>query len=153
MQILDDNGSVVETTEGKEPFSYIHGRGSLLPALEFYLENKSAGFEYEITLEPDQAFGRYYPELVINIPRSQLSPCVNAKKGEFIQAQGPHGMMQFKIKALEHERVCLDANHPLAGKTLTFLLKILAVKKPHRDEIRHKRPHPAGHHLMVAGEE
>ncbi len=151
MAVLDDNGTVVETTDGQEAFSYIHGRGNLLPALEFYLADKSAGFECEIILEADQAFGDYHPELVTEVSRSQFSVGVKAEEGEYVQAEGPDGIMQFKIEQVDNESVRLNANHPLAGETLTFLLKVLAVKEPHRDEIRHRRPHPAGHHLMVAG--
>ena len=152
MSVFDDKGILVETTDGQEAFSYIHGRGNLLPALEFYLSDKCAGFECEIVLEADQAFGDYYPELVTEISPSQLSNSVKLEEGEFVQTDGPHGVMQFKIEQIDNESVRLNANHPLAGKTLTFVLKVLAVKEPHRDEIRHRRPHPAGHHLMVAGQ-
>ncbi len=151
MLVVDDQGTLVETTDGKEAFSYVHGRGNLLPALEQCLVNQIAGFESEITLQAEQAFGVYHTELAIDIKPEQLSYDVTLKKGEYIQATGPHGMMQFQIEGFDKKSIRLNANHPLAGKNLTFFLKVLAVKEPHKDEIRHKRPHPAGHHLMVAG--
>lgn len=151
LAVLDDQGNMLETTEGQEPFSYLHGRGNLLPAIENLLEDQSAGFECQAVLKPGQAFGAYRPELVVDIKRRQLSPDVSIEKGEYVQAQGPHGVMEFQIEQIEGTQIRLNANHPLAGRNITFLLKILAVRVPHKDEVRHRRPHPAGHHLMVAG--
>ena len=149
--VLDTHGKTIETTGGKEPFSYIHGRGNLLPALEFYLEGQCSGFECDIILEPEDAFGKYQTELILEVKRDQLSADVLVKEGEYVQAHGPNGVMQFRIDHIGDIGVRLNANHPLAGKKLTFLLKVLSVREPHGDEVRHKRPHPAGHHLMVTG--
>jgi len=149
--VLDEMGVTIETTDGKEPFSYIHGRGNLLSALEFYLEGQCAGFECELTLDPNEAFGEYDAELIIEINSDQLSADVIVEEGEYVQAHGPNGAMQFRIDKIDGGKVYLNANHPLAGKKLTFILKILSVREPHADEVRHKRPHPAGHHLMVVG--
>lgn len=149
--VLNDQGNQIESTEGREPFSYLHGRGNLLPALEKSLDDQLSGFECEVTLAPEDAFGAYRPELAIDIKRNQLSAEVRIEKGQYIQAQGPHGIMEFQIEQIDGSRIRLNANHPLAGRKITFLLKVLAVRKPHKDEVRHRRPHPAGHHLMVAG--
>jgi FKBP-type peptidyl-prolyl cis-trans isomerase SlyD len=69
--------------------------------------------------------------------------------GTLVAANGPDGQMEFTIIDIKDDIVTLDANHPLAGKNLTFSLVVEAVREAHKDEIKHKRPHPAGHHLMV----
>ncbi len=151
MTVIDNEGVAVESTDGADAFCYLHGRGNLLPSLEHALENQQAGFERELKLSPEQAFGDFHPELVVDISRAQLSSEVKIEVGERIQTHGPHGVMEFKIDHINGDSVRLNANHPLAGKELTVLLKVLDVREPHRDEIRHRRPHPAGHHLMVVG--
>ena len=148
--IFDAAGTVVESTEKKGAFCYLHGRGNLLPALEDALDNQQIGFETEITLEPQQAFGEFRPELVVDVPKSQLTDGVNAAQGECVQADGPNGIMTFEIEQVEDDQVRLNANHPLAGLSLTFVLKVLEVRTAHKDEVKHRRPHPGGHHLMVA---
>lgn len=148
--VIDDKGVVIESTDRSNAFCYLHGRGNLLPALEDVLENKRPGFEAEITLKPEHSFGAYLPELAINVPKSQLTNGVTIEKGECVQAEGPNGLMTFEIEVVEESSVRLNANHPMAGKLLTFVLKVLEVRDAHKDEVKHRRPHPGGHHLMVA---
>lgn len=150
LTVLDENAAVVETTDGQNAFCYLHGRGNLLPALEEVLEGQQEGYEAKLSLPPEKAFGMYTQDLVLQIPKQQLTVDVELVLGECVQAQGPNGMMRFEIKAIEGDQVRLDANHPLAGKTLTFMLKVLAVRDAHKDEVKHRRPHPGGHHLMVS---
>jgi len=153
LTVIDDQGQVVETTDGSEAFCYVHGRGNLLPAIESLIENQQVGFECKAVLQPEQAFGEYYPELQVNVARQQLSLDVMPRRGEVVQTHGPNGVMAFKIEEIYDNHVKLNANHPLAGKALMIYLKVLDVTKPHKDEVRHGRPHPAGHHLMVVATE
>jgi FKBP-type peptidyl-prolyl cis-trans isomerase SlyD len=75
---------------------------------------------------------------------------VRGEVGERVQVQGPDGVIEFTITAASESDVTLDANYPLAGHTLTIDVTVGQVREAHKDEVRHKRLHHAGHHLMVA---
>lgn len=149
MTVIDDQGFIIESTDGQNAFSYLHGRGNLLTPLEEALENQMAGFETSISIAAGKSFGRYHPELVIDVPREQFNVDVKIKKDQSVQAQGPNGMITFIIEQINDNYIRLNANHPLADKALTFMVKVLQVRDAHKDEVRHRRPHPGGHHLMI----
>lgn len=149
MTVLDNEGHILESTDGSNAFSYLHGRGNLLPVLEEALDGQDLGFETCIDVTADQAFGAHDPALCIEVPADCLQDTA-AAVGQMVQAQGPHGPMNFTIVEVRENSLLLDANHPLAGRDLTFLIKVLAVRDAHKDEVKHRRPHPAGHHLMVS---
>lgn len=150
MTVLDEQGAVIESTDGRPAFCYLHGRGNLLPALEAVLQGRLPGFATRITLPPEQAFGPRHADLTVQASRANFSAAVHLRPGEFVQMPGPNGTFAMRIEAVADDHVRLDANHPYAGKTLTFLLKVLQVRDAHKDEVRHRQPHPGGHHLMVA---
>lgn len=149
--VVDDLENIIESTDGQQAFSYLHGRGNLLAPLEHALENKTAGFETSVFIHAEDSFGNFHQDLVIDVPQQQFTAEVNIEEGEYVQLQGPNGMMAFKIERIYNNHIRLNANHPLADKALTFFVKVLAVRDAHKDEVKHRWSHPAGHHLMVAG--
>jgi len=148
MQVHDQNGNLLQNTED-EPFAYLHGQGNLIPKLEMALEGLLPGESCTIDVSPDDGYGQRVEDAVIEVPRETLAEDMAVEIGTMVAAAGPEGQMEFTIIAIEDDIVTLDANHPLAGKELTFALSVVAVREAHKDEIKHKRPHPAGHHLMV----
>ncbi len=146
----NERGELVETTEGNGAFAYLHGRGNILPGLEAALEGAAVGDTARVTLTAEQAYGERVAEACVTVPRGQLAAGVRGELGERVQIQGPDGIVEFTITALDGDAVTLDANHPLAGQALTFEVEVTAVRMPHKDEVRHKRLHHAGHHLMVS---
>lgn len=150
LTIKNAAGEILETTQDAGEFSYLHGRGNLLPALENVLEGQRPGFSTSLTLAPEAAFGEYQEDLLVRVPTASLNPDVPQKIGEAVQFQGPDGMAILVIKSIDDTEAVLDGNHPLAGQTLQFELTIKAVRDAHKDEVKHRRPHPAGHHLMVS---
>lgn len=149
MTVFDENGLLVETTRNQGAFCYLHGRGNLLPSLESALDGQPQGFETELMLQPKNAFGKRHMDLVINVPLQQIPGEVSIKRGERVQINGFEGVVSFVIQENKGNNVVLDANHPLAGKALKFSLKVKAIRDARRDEVKHRRPYPGGHHLMV----
>ncbi len=150
MAVFDDKGAVIESTDRQNAFSYLHGRGNLLGALEEVLEGQVPGFETCVSVGAEKSFGYSDSELIIDVPAKQFTSDAKLEEGEFVQAKGPNGIMSFRVERVFNDHVRLNANHPLANKSLTFTLKVLEVREAHKDEVRHKRPHPGGHHLMVS---
>lgn len=143
-----DNQVVDEYTEDNS-FSYIHGHGNLIQGLEDYLDSKAIGFSGSIEIDAKDAFGEYHGDLSIVVDKKALSEDVVLEIGIQVETEGPEGIVHLYISQIEEDKVTLDANHPFAGKNLLFQMSVLDIRDAHEDEIKHGRPHPAGHNIMV----
>jgi len=149
MHVYDEQGELLQSTTDEGPFAYLHGHGNLVPKIESALEGKLPGESCEVEISPEEGYGERVEEAVMEVPREALAEGMEIEVGTPVAASGPDGPMEFTIIAIEDDIITLDANHPLAGKQLTFKLQVEIVRAAHKDEIKHGRPHPAGHHLMV----
>ena len=125
---LSVDGEIIDSTDGREPFQYIHGKNQIIPALERQLEGLKIGDEREIILGPEDAYGVVDPEALVEIPKSQL-PQADIQVGTRLGMIGPDGArLPATVVEIRFETVLLDLNHPLAGKELHFLIRILEIK-------------------------
>ena len=141
----DAQGKVLE--DGKEPRAYLHGGyGNTLAGIEKALEGQEKGFETTLTLAPADAFGERDEDLVTSMPKSEFPPGV--KVGGQLQGQDEQGNQQvFTVTKIKGPVVMLDGNHPLAGQTLKFALKVMDVQAASAEEVAHGHAHGAhGHH-------
>ena len=141
----DASGKLLE--DGKTPRSYLHGGyGNTLPGIETALEGQAAGYQTTVKLAPADAFGERDESLVTTIPKKDFPPGV--KVGGQLEGHDDQGRHQvFTVVKIKGDTVHLDGNHPLAGQTLTFQLKVLDVKAASAEEIAHGHAHGAhGHH-------
>ena len=125
---LTVDGSVVDTSEGRAPLTYVQGRGQIIPGLERQLAGLKAGDAGTFTVEPADGYGTVDPKAFIAIERSQLPQDMTPEVGMMIQGQGPDGTpFRARIDKVAADSVTLDLNHPLAGKTLQFKIKVVGV--------------------------
>lgn len=122
-----DDGEEFDSSEGREPLECVLGQGDLIPGFEKALVGMEAGQEKIVTLEPEDAYGHYEDELVVEGPRNSFpdgelrvgqSFTVHLRGGE--EAVG-------RVLRIEGDTVAMDFNHPLAGKRLTFRLRVVSV--------------------------
>ncbi|HQS02847.1 MAG: hypothetical protein B7Y07_05370 [Halothiobacillus sp. 24-54-40] len=146
--LTDEDGVVIDTTEGRG-FEYIHGHGNLLAPLEAYLEGLCEGASFQLTIEPEAAYGLHDEHAVITVPRARFAPEVVLVEGNMVETLGPEGRIELMILAVDGDEVTVDLNHPLAGLRLHFSGTVGVLRAAHADEIKHGRVHPGGHHLMV----
>jgi FKBP-type peptidyl-prolyl cis-trans isomerase SlyD len=107
--------------------TYLHGNGEILPALEKRLEGAQVGEILDITLPPSEAFGEFDKDLVREIPLDYFED-KDIKPGQFVRAQTLDGsILQFTVIDVSEGIVYADFNHPLAGETLRFKIKVLGV--------------------------
>ena len=144
LKVTDALGQVIES--GKEPVAYLHGGyGNLIEKLEEALEGQSVGFKLSLTLAPTDAFGQRDESLIHTIPKSEFPPGV--KVGGQLEGRGPDGSnMVFTVVKIKGQQVILDANHPLAGKTLLISAQVLEVRAASAEEIGHGHVHGAHGH-------
>lgn len=141
----DAHGKLLE--DDKTPRSYLHGGyENTLPGIEKALEGQEAGNQATVTLPPADAFGERDENLVTTIARTEFPPGV--KVGGQLQGRDQQGQEQvFTVTKIKGPVVHLDGNHPLAGQTLTFSLKVLDVRAASAEEVAHGHAHGAhGHH-------
>lgn len=134
--IKDENGNVIQDTfANNEPLSYIHGLNQFLPGIEEALENQAAGHEFEIELEPEKAFGERHPENIKTVPKEMFAQIDNLQEGLVLQSVENGQQVLFTVVKIENEMVTIDANHPLAGKSLKINGSVLEVREPSADEL------------------
>lgn len=125
---LTADGVVVDSTNGKEPFHYIHGHGQIIPGLERQLTGLHVGDSKEVVVKPEDGYGQLDPSAVIEVPKEQLPADVTPTVGMVLRGVNPDGRnFRAIVKEIKDKTVLLDLNHPLAGKTLSFKIKITGV--------------------------
>lgn len=143
--LTDDLGVVLDSSRGHGPFAYLHGYGNIIRGLESALEGNEAGFNGAIEVLPADAYGEYNPQAVFEVPREQFPPGEDIKAGMQVQGEGPHGVLNFTVVDVSDQSVVLDANHPMAGKTLNFQVEVLEVRDATEQELSHGHVHLHGH--------
>jgi len=124
------NKEVVETSVGKTPLVYVVGSHSIIPGLESQLTGMRLNEEKDVVVAPKDAYGDVDPKALKEFPKTALPKGMDPKVGMILQATAPDGS-QFpaKIAEIKGDKVVLDFNHPLAGKELTFKVKILKIEE------------------------
>ena len=138
--VADENGSVLDSSDGTGSFPYIQGIGYLVPGLEEVMEDKSTGDNFKVTIAPEKAYGQKDPALRIAVPREQFQRIEDLEVGIHIQVGGPDGTQLMKVVKITDERVTMDGNHPLAGMTLNFDISIIDVRDATPEELQHGHP-------------
>lgn len=126
--LSDETGKVIESNRGKEPMSYIHGKGQIIPGLEKELSGMKVGEEKKVQVKPEDGYGPVNPEAFQEISKDKL-PAEALKVGTMLMAQGPQGQgIPARVHEIKDNTVIMDFNHPMAGKTLSFDIKISEIK-------------------------
>jgi FKBP-type peptidyl-prolyl cis-trans isomerase 2 len=119
----------VETSVGKTPLTYIVGKRNIIPGLETQLNGMHMNEEKVINVAAKDAYGEVDPKAIKEFPKTSLPPGMEPKVGMILQATAPDGSrFPAKIAEVKDSTVVLDFNHPLAGKDLTFKVKILNIE-------------------------
>ena len=143
--VRDANGQ--RALDDQEPTVYLHGGyGNTLAKIEAALDGQQAGYQTSLTLPPEDAFGLRDEALLRSLPKAEFPPGV--KLGGQLEGRGEDGQQHvFTVMKIKGPVVLLDGNHPLAGKTLNFTLKVLDVRAASAEEIAHGHVHGEhGHH-------
>jgi FKBP-type peptidyl-prolyl cis-trans isomerase SlyD len=144
--LKDDDGAVVDTSDGSDPLAYIQGHGNLVSGLEKALEGKEQGSAVAVSVPPEEGYGKFDTQLIQKVPKRSMQGAGEIKKGMQFQAQTPDGMRVFTVTAVIGDMVTLDGNHPLADKTLHFDVKVVEVRDATEEELEHGHVHGAGGH-------
>ncbi|HZJ93116.1 MAG TPA: peptidylprolyl isomerase [Thiopseudomonas sp.] len=145
--LSNDAGEVIDSSAGAEPLVYLHGASNIIAGLENALTGKTVGDELEVSIEPEDAYGEYSPELITNLGREMFEGVEELEVGMQFHASAPDGGMQVvTIRDVDGDQVTIDGNHPLAGQQLNFKVKVVSVRAASAEEIEHGHVHGEGGH-------
>jgi len=122
-----DDGSIFDTSEGREPIQFTIGSGQMIAGFDEGIRGMTVGETKTITLTPDQAYGEHTDDRVIRVGKDAFPPDLELTEG--MQLQAPTGMPVTVLK-VDADSVTIDANHPLAGKTLSFDVTLVEIIPP-----------------------
>ena len=146
---LPDSGEVFDSSEGRDPLTFLVGHRQMIPGFEEEMMGASVGERREFTLTPERAYGDRDDQAVLQIPRENFAPLEQEAKlevGMQLVAQMPDGPSPFTIVELTEELVTGDFNHALAGKSLTFSVEVVELRDASEEELAHGHVHgPGGH--------
>lgn len=141
-KLTDEEGTVLDSSEGSKPLAYLHGAGNIISGLEKALIGKVEGDSLKVKVEPAEAYGEVKQELIQTIDKSAFQGVETVEVGMQFNAQTPDGtMLPIMVKEVEDDKVTIDANHPLAGKTLNFDVEIVGVREATKEEVEHGHVH------------
>lgn len=145
--LSDADGQVLDSSKGRSPLAYLHGHGSIVPGLESALEGRGPGEELKVAVEPEQAYGQVDDNLIQAVPRERFEGIEKIEPGMQFTAQTEAGPRVITVVEVADQTVTVNANHPLAGMTLHFEVKVVDVRDATAEEVQHGHAHgPDGHH-------
>ena len=122
------DGQTFDSSEGRDPLEFTVGSGQIIPGLETAVEGMTVGDKKTVEVPVDQAYGQPDPNAQQSVPRTDIPEDIPLDLGTQLQVQTPQGqVMPVTVVEVTEEQVVLDANHPLAGKDLTFAIELVDI--------------------------
>lgn len=116
-----EDGSIFESTIAKEPFEFTLGEGRVISGVENAILGMNEGETKTVTLPPEEAYGDYDKNVRTDIEKARIPPDIEPEIGMMLNAQTINGEVKIvTVTNISEKTVTLDANHPLAGKKITF---------------------------------
>ena len=128
--LTDDAGKVIDSNKGQPPLTYTQGNHQIMAGLEKQLEGLRAGQEKKVVLKPDEAFGAVDPSAQTEVPKEVLPPESLVVGAQLMARTAAGDERPVVVKEIKDKTVVVDLNHPLAGKTLVFEIKVLGIEAP-----------------------
>lgn len=143
-----DGGEVADSTEGQMPLRFIVGQGQLLPGLEDAMVGMNVGEERDITLNPEDAYGEWDEDALEEVALSELPGEMDLEEGMPLEVTDTEGdTYEASVYEIKQDSVILDYNHPLAGETLQFHVKVIDVRPATQTELDHGHVHGEDGHV------
>ena len=145
--LKDKEGNVLDTSEGQDPLTYLHGASNIIPGLEKALSGKAVGDQVNVKVDPKEAYGESNPELVQQVPAQMFEGVEDLAAGMVFQVQANESQppQRIVIQSVDGDVVTVDGNHPLAGVELHFDVNIVSVRPATETEVEHGHVHGDGH--------
>ncbi len=139
---LTVEGDVVDKSEPGDPIEFIQGHENIIPGLEKAIEGLTVGTSKEVFVKAAEAYGEYDPEGFVEVPKAEFPEEIPLEVGLEISVTNDDGNeLSAFIEEISLETITLNFNHPLAGKDLTFKVKIVDIREATAEELEHGHVH------------
>ncbi len=123
-----EDGTLFDSSEGREPLEFVVGEGQVIPGFDAAVRGMAVGERRETTIPSEEAYGAIRDDLLMTIPLDRLPAGIEPREGDTLQATTREGQtIPVRVARIEDDGVVLDANHPLAGRDLTFELELVSI--------------------------
>ena len=141
------NGEIYDSSDETGPLEYIQGQGHIISGLEEALYGMAVGDEKDVVVTPDLGYGEYDPEAVQTLPLDVFPPDMELEPGMAIDLydEDTDEEVEAYVAEVDEDSVVVDFNHPLAGETLNFHVKVVGVRPATDSELDHGHVHSDGH--------
>lgn len=141
-KLTNNDGDVLDSSDGQEPLSFLCGAGNIIPGLENALTGKATGDKCQVTVQPEDGYGEIVPEMIQIVAKAAFQGVESIEPGMSFEGKGEDGSVQrVMVKAVDDEGVTIDANHPLAGVVLNFDVEVVSVREATDEERAHGHAH------------
>lgn len=145
--LKNDDGEVIDSSEGSDPLAYLHGAENIIPGLENALLGKVTGDALSVTIPAEEAYGLMDESKIQTVPKDMFEDAGEVLVGSQYHAAGPDGgHITITVTEISDDTVTIDANHPLAGENLSFDVTVMEIRDPSPEELEHGHVHGAGGH-------
>ncbi len=125
-----DDGTTFDSSRGREPIEFTIGEGEVVPGFEEAVTGMTAGEKKTTTISAGQAYGDRMDDLLFSVSRDQVPDGMDVKVGDQLSVGLPSGeTVPMQVAGVDDDSLTLDANHPLAGKDLTFDLELVNIQE------------------------
>ncbi|MDP6361417.1 MAG: peptidylprolyl isomerase [Planctomycetota bacterium] len=142
--LKDAQGIVLDSSEGSDPMPYLHGAGTIVAGLESELEGKSVGDEITVEVSPQDGYGERDESLVADVSKESFEDADAIEIGDELQAESDEAVYFVTVTSIDEEFITVDGNHPLAGLSLHFQVKVTDIRDATEDELAHGHVHGPG---------
>lgn len=123
-----EDGSTFDSSFDKEPLELTIGSERVIPGFESAIVGMSEGETKSISVAPEEGFGAYRNDLLVNVEKNQLPSNIDPQLGMMLQVRSDEDNIRyFTIADITEDTVTLDGNHPLAGKEISFTIQLLEI--------------------------
>lgn len=123
-----EDGTPFDSSEGRDPLEFTVGSGDVIPGFDNAVEGMAVGEKKSVNIEPEHAYGPRHDEMIQEVPKSALPDDLEPVEGMALQAQGQDGQaINLTVTSVDDDSITVDANHPLAGKTLNFDIQLVEI--------------------------
>ena len=140
----DQDEEIESSHERGDPMTYLHGAGNIIPGLEKAMVGKAAGDQFEVTVQPAEAYGERNDAAIQRVPAKHFGEGRRLEPGQLAILNTQQGPRQVTVVKVGRFNIDVDANHPLAGQSLTFNVEVTDVRDATEEEVSHGHVHGPG---------
>ena len=142
--VTNEAGDEVDSSKDRDPMIYLHGANNIVPGLEKAMDGRSEGDTFEVTVEPAEAYGERNEQNIQRISAKHFKNPRKFKPGDVLVLRTREGPVQVTVVKVGRFNIDVDANLPLAGETLKFVVEITEVRDATQEETQHGHAHGPG---------